>query len=198
MIWLLFVIPAVVIVYLAARFSRFRHIAEPIVSVIVALGLIIAAIVWWIDEARKPAADIEPPSTTNADASAERAKLALSDLAVVESRPAGVFHARGTITNGTERVTDYIRLSVVLDDCAEQPAAGGGRYALLLLTILPGESKPSTPSSPCAPASAPSSIPAGRRRSPMRASPTRKPHSHRTRAPCRAAPQLAPVLFAGP
>lgn len=143
MIWLLFVIPAVVIVYLAARFSRFRHIAEPIVSVIVALGLIIAAIVWWIDEARKPAADIEPPSTTNADASAERAKLALSDLAVVESRPAGVFHARGTITNGTERVTDYIRLSVVLDDCAEQPCRRvGADTPLLLLTILPGESKP--------------------------------------------------------
>ncbi|WP_377289915.1 hypothetical protein [Rhizobium sp. SG2393] len=142
MIWLLFAIPAVVIVYLAARFSRFRHIAEPVVSVIVALGLIVAATVWWIDEARKPAADIEPPGATSVNAAAERANLSISNLEVTESRPAGVFHAKGIIANGTARMTDYIRLSVVLQDCAANPCRRVGEDTpLLLLSILPGESK---------------------------------------------------------
>ncbi|SIQ24199.1 hypothetical protein SAMN05880582_1011217 [Rhizobium sp. RU20A] len=143
MIWLLFAIPAVVIVYLAARFSRFRHIAEPVVTVVVALGLIVAAIVWWIDEARRPAAEIAPPSVNRLDGAAERAKLTISDLSVVESRPAGVYQAKGTITNGTERMTDYIRLSLELEDCADKPCRRiGADTPLLLLSILPGESKP--------------------------------------------------------
>ncbi len=173
MIWLLFAIPAVVIVYLAARFSRFRHIAEPVVSVIVALGLIVAATVWWIDEARKPAADIEPPGATSVNAAAERANLSISNLEVTESRPAGVFHAKGIIANGTARMTDYIRLSVVLQDCAANPCRRVGEDTpLLLLSILPGEARASKPMLPCAPACVPSPGPNGRPPSQMPGFPT--------------------------
>ncbi|WP_075292129.1 hypothetical protein [Pararhizobium arenae] len=140
MIWIIPALAAILIVYFAMRSSRFRRFAEPVLSVLVAIGLCVAFVVWLTDDNRKPAAE---PSTA-----ARPAPPITPDQIVVETigfERNGTdlsFRATGTVRNTSGAFLEYFRLTAILEDCAETPCRLVGEdTALILARVPPGESQ---------------------------------------------------------
>ncbi len=142
MLWLIALPLGLVVVYLATRFSRFRQWAEPILSVAVAVGLLVAFIIWFSDrDGRKPAAP-EPVQTTQ-PAGLTAADIALDGLTFEQSQPGRSFRLRGTVTNKGQTLLEYFRLSVTLEDCPDDVCQTIGDDAALILARVPsGQSRP--------------------------------------------------------
>ncbi|MBD9647935.1 hypothetical protein JVX98_08145 [Ensifer sp. PDNC004] len=141
MLWLIALPLGLVVVYLAARFSRFRHWAEPILSVAVALGLLVAFIIWFVDRdgrtppAPKPVETTQPAGLTAAD-------VALEGLTFEQSQPERSFRLRGTVTNKGPQLLEYFRLAVTLENCPDGNCETIGNDTALILARVPaGQSR---------------------------------------------------------
>ncbi|MFB2550714.1 hypothetical protein [Ensifer soli] len=129
---------ALLIVYLAARSSRFRNIAEPILSVGVAILLLVAFVIWLTDRpAPEPQSeDVAAPALTAAD-------LSISAIAFEPARQATSYRATGTVTNAsTTARLDYFRLEATLETCPDRACTPvGSDEALIVLAVPPGQSR---------------------------------------------------------
>jgi hypothetical protein len=139
MIWIIPALAGILIVYFAMRSSRFRHFAEPVLSVMVAIGLASAFVVWLTDDNRKPAAE---PSTTEQPAPAITPdQVAVEGMGFERHGTDLSFRAIGTVRNTSGAFLDYFKLTAVLEDCAETPCRVIGEdTALILARVPPGES----------------------------------------------------------
>src|SRR6218665_1568313 len=119
MIWIITALAAILIVYFAMRSSRFRHLAEPVLSVMVAIGLGIAFVVWMTDDNRKPSQD---PAETERPAPVITAQqLVLEGLGFERNGTDLSFKATGSVRNTSDAFLDYFKLTAILEDCAEAP-----------------------------------------------------------------------------
>ncbi len=140
MLWLVALV-GVAVVYLAARFSRFRRWAEPILSVAVAIALLSAFIVWISDRSERKAPAPEPVATEPVTPAAEN--IALTDMTFEQSQPERSFRLRGTVTNNGATPLEYFRLAVTLEDCPEDSCTKIGDDTALLLSRVPvGQARP--------------------------------------------------------
>lgn len=143
MVLLLLAAAGLMIVVFATRFTRFRRVAEPVLSVLVALLLLSAFIVWLndgTDTQRDPATPLAPAS---GQVQIEAKDIALIDLAFTPIQPAGSYVASGTVRNDSAAFLDYFDLDVRLEDCATEPCRAVGRdQALVIARLPPGRSVP--------------------------------------------------------
>ncbi|WEZ83024.1 hypothetical protein P6U16_19200 [Rhizobium sp. 32-5/1] len=140
MIWIIPALAGLLVVYLAARFSRFRRFSEPVVSVAVAAGLISAFIVWWTDDAGK--APIKEPQNTVAISAILPENIAITDLVVAQGSPATTHHLSATIRNNSNLGLDYFTLVVTMQDCPNDVCMQIGQdEALVFARLGPGQSE---------------------------------------------------------
>lgn len=140
MIWFVPTFAALVLVYLAARFDRFRRFLEPALTVAVALALVSAFIVWTREDGNKGPS--EPQTSTQATVLAP-ADLNLSGLDFQPSTPETSFRVKGTVTNNGTVPLDYFRLTATLSDCAADPCkVVGSDTALIIARANPDEALP--------------------------------------------------------
>lgn len=138
MIWIIAALAGILIVYLAMRSSRFRHLAEPVLSVLVAIGLGVAFVVWLTDDNRSSP---EPVSNTSSAPLIKPEELALEKVGFGRNGTDLSFRATGTVRNNSSAYLDYFRLTAILEDCAETPCRLIGEdTALILARVPPGES----------------------------------------------------------
>ncbi|MFP5078122.1 hypothetical protein ACLE20_12505 [Rhizobium sp. YIM 134829] len=143
MVLLLLAAAGLTIVFFAARFTRFRRLAEPVLSVLVALLLISAFVVWLKDGSAKQVDPAPPLAPARAKVEIAPAEIALDDLTFTPSQPAGSYVATGTVRNDGAAFLDYFDLEVTLEDCAADPCrAIGNDEALVIARLPPGRSVP--------------------------------------------------------
>lgn len=143
MIWIIVAVAGLVIVYSALRWSRFRRFAEPVLSVLVALALLSAFLVW-LREGTSQDADNTPPPLSQTLPAIQPEEIGIEGLAFVRNRTTDMsYRLTGTVLNKSAYAVDYFRLSVVLEDCPEGNCRQiGNDTALILARLLPGQSQP--------------------------------------------------------
>ncbi|MEI2299626.1 hypothetical protein [Ensifer sp. MJa1] len=135
MLWLIALPLGLVIVYLAARFSRFRQWAEPILSVGVAVGLLVAFIIWFSDRDGPRPPVPEPVETQPAGLTVD--DVGLEGLTFEQSQPQRSFRLRGTVANKGSALLEYFRLSVTLENCPNGTCEKIGDDTALILARVP-------------------------------------------------------------
>ncbi|MBP1883407.1 hypothetical protein [Sinorhizobium mexicanum] len=139
MLWLIVLLVAVAIVYLAARYSRFRSQAELILSIAVALGLIVAFVIWLSDRGNQQASAPEPTRPAGLAA----ADVALEGVTFERNQSERSYRVRGTVHNGSSLALEYFRLTVTLEDCPGRACERiGDDTALILVRVPGGQSRP--------------------------------------------------------
>ncbi|MBB4185424.1 hypothetical protein [Sinorhizobium terangae] len=139
MLWLIVLLVAVAIVYLAARYSRFRSQAELILSVAVALGLIVAFVIWLSDRGSQQPPTPEP--TRPAGLTTE--DVALEGVTFERNQSERSYRVRGTVHNRSAAALEYFRLTVTLEDCPGGACEQiGDDTALILVRVPGGQSRP--------------------------------------------------------
>jgi hypothetical protein len=159
MFWIIPALAGLLVVYLAARFSRFRRFAEPVVSVAVAAALISAVIVWWTDGSRD--IPVSEPENTVAASGIVPEDIAVTDLVVAQGSPATTHHLTATIRNNSDLGLDYFTLVVTMQDCPNDVCTEIGQDETLVLARLgPGQSQSirTTLTFPLSPLSPPTAI----------------------------------------
>lgn len=140
MIWILPALAGLLIVYFAMRSSRFQRFAEPGLSLIVAVGLIVAFIIWLKDTG--PVKEPSVPAPQQAEPSLTPDQLAIEGLALTNSGRDRSYRAVGTVINNSLFDLDYFRLTVTLEDCpGDQCKKVGEDTALVLARIPAGQSQ---------------------------------------------------------
>lgn len=140
MIWILPALAGLLIVYFAMRSSRFQRFAEPGLSLIVAVGLIVAFIIWLKDTG--PVKGPSVPAPQQAEPSLTPDQLAVEGLALTNSGRDRSYRAVGTVINNSLFDLDYFRLTVTLEDCpGDQCKKVGEDTALVLARIPAGQSQ---------------------------------------------------------
>ncbi|MDQ0321027.1 hypothetical protein QO002_003165 [Pararhizobium capsulatum DSM 1112] len=139
MIWIIPALAGILIVYFAMRSSRFRRFAEPVLSVFVAIGLMVAFVIWLTDDnsnsASKPTTERPAPLITPE-------QLVLEGLGFERNGTDLSFRATGSVRNTSGAFLDYFKLTAILEDCAETPCRLIGEdTALILARVPPGESQ---------------------------------------------------------
>ena len=136
MIWA-FAVAAAAILYLALRFRRFQSWVEPVLTIVVAIGLAAALLIWFVED-RAPSGT---PVVPNAAAPALSADLVtLSEMQANVGQPKTSYRVTGQVTNGGTVPMQSFRLDVVLSDCPGGTCREIGRDdALVVLRLLPGE-----------------------------------------------------------
>jgi hypothetical protein len=138
MIWA-FAVAAAAILYLALRFRRFQSWVEPALTIVVALGLASALLIWFVDE-RAPSGEVATPSANVSVLSGDMVDL--SDMQAAAGQTKTSFRVTGRITNKGTVPMQSFRLDVVLSDCPNGTCREVGRdSALIVLRVLPGESE---------------------------------------------------------
>ncbi|MGB3876099.1 MAG: hypothetical protein WA980_09645 [Shinella zoogloeoides] len=138
MIWA-FAVAAAAILYLALRFRRFQSWVEPVLTIVVAIGLAGALLVWFVDE-RVPSSDPATPGSTAAALTAD--DVSLSEMQASVSQTKTSYRVTGRLTNKGTMPLQSFRLDVVLSDCPNGACREAGRdSALIVLRVLPGESQ---------------------------------------------------------
>jgi len=135
MIWA-FAVAAAAILYLALRFRRFRSWVEPALTVVVAIGLASALLIWFVDE-QAPSGPVTPatPALT-ADS------IKLTDMQASAGQTATSYRVTGRAANNGTVPLQSFRLDVVLSDCPKGACREVGRdSALIVLRVLPGQSQ---------------------------------------------------------
>lgn len=141
MIWA-FAVAAAAILYLALRFRRFQSWVEPALTIVVALGLASALLIWFVDE-RAPSGEAVTPNATAPALTEETVEL--SDMQATAGQTKTSFRVTGRIANKGTVPMQSFRLDVVLSDCPNGTCREVGRdSALIVLRVLPGESQPFT------------------------------------------------------
>lgn len=137
MIWA-FAVAAAATLYLALRFRRFQSWVEPALTVVVAIGLAAALLIWFVDE-RAPSGTTDEPGSTVPALSQDT--VALSDMQAGAGQTKTSYRITGRITNTGAAPLQSFRLDVVLSDCPNGTCREVGRDdALIVLRVLPGES----------------------------------------------------------
>ncbi len=139
MIWA-FAVAAAAILYLALRFRRFQSWVEPVLTLVVAIGLASALLIWFVEE-RAPSGDpVTPNSSTPALAADE---VELLEMQATAGQTKTSFRVTGRLANKGGQPMQSFRLDVVLSDCPAGTCREVGRdSALIVLRVLPGESQP--------------------------------------------------------
>jgi hypothetical protein len=155
MIWA-FLVAAVTTLYLALRFRSFRSWVEPALTIVVAIGLAAALLIWFVEDRAVPGA------TDSADGQASPAEIiGLSDMQAEVGQTATSFRVTGLVTNHGDVALQSFRLDMALADCPTETCREvGSDDALIVLRILPGQTLPFTtfavfPRSDLAPVTAP-------------------------------------------
>lgn len=139
MVWA-FLVAAVAILYLALRFRRFRSWVEPVLTIVVAIGLAAALLIWFTEDRSVPGNTAT--GAANGDPSFADA-VVLSDLAAEPGQTGTSFRISGTVTNGSATALQSFRVDIVLSDCPADDCREIGRdSALIILRLLPGETRP--------------------------------------------------------
>ncbi|WP_313192686.1 hypothetical protein [Shinella zoogloeoides] len=138
MIWA-FAVAAAAILYLALRFRRFQSWVEPVLTIVVAIGLAGALLVWFVDE-RAPSGDAATPGSTAAALTAD--DVSLSEMQANVGQTKTSYRVTGRLTNKGAAPLQSFRLDMVLSDCPNGTCREAGRdSALIVLRVLPGESQ---------------------------------------------------------
>lgn len=138
MIWA-FAVAAAAILYLALRFRRFQSWVEPALTIVVAIGLAAALLIWFVDE-RAPSGAVVVQDTAAPALSADNVEL--SETAASAGQTKTSFRVTGRIANKGTLPMQSFRLDVVLSDCPNGTCREVGRdSALIVLRVLPGESQ---------------------------------------------------------
>lgn len=140
MFWIIPALAGLLVVYLAARFSRFRRFAEPIVSLAVAAALLSAIVVWWTDGSRSAA--VPKPENAVAVPAILPDDIAVTDFVVVQGSPATSHNLSATIQNNSDLGLDYFTLVVTMQDCPNDVCTLIGQdEALVFARLGPGQSE---------------------------------------------------------
>ncbi|TCQ27771.1 hypothetical protein [Rhizobium sp. PP-CC-3G-465] len=143
MLWISLAIASLVVVALAVWDQRFRKMAEPALSVLVAVGLISAFVVWWTDDNARPPESLSPVTADQPVATIAESQVRLENLQFEKSTPASSYVVTGTVHNDSTAFLDYFTLDVTLDDCPSGACRTIGRDdALIIARIPPGHSAP--------------------------------------------------------
>ena len=138
MIWA-FAVAAAAILYLALRFRRFQSWVEPVLTIVVAIGLAGALLVWFVDE-RAPSGDAATPGSTAAALTSD--DVSLSEMQANVGQTKTSYRVTGRLTNKGAAPLQSFRLDMVLSDCPNGTCREAGRdSALIVLRVLPGESQ---------------------------------------------------------
>jgi hypothetical protein len=138
MIWA-FAVAAAAILYLALRFRRFQSWVEPALTIVVAIGLAAALLIWFVEE-RAPSGGVVVQDTAAPALSADNVELSETEANAGQTKTS--FRVTGRITNKGTVPMQSFRLDVVLSDCPNGTCREVGRDdALILLRVLPGESQ---------------------------------------------------------
>ncbi|WEX86160.1 hypothetical protein PZN02_002421 [Sinorhizobium garamanticum] len=139
MLWLIVLLVAVAIVYLAARYSRFRNRAELVLSIAVALGLTVAFVIW-LSERGNQQAPVPEPSRPAGLATED---IALEGMTFERNQSKRSYRVRGTAHNRSALSLEYFRLTVTLEDCPGGTCERiGDDTALILVRVPGGQSRP--------------------------------------------------------
>ncbi len=136
MIWIFPALAGLLIVYFAMRSSRFQRFAEPALSLMVAVGLIIAFIIWISEGNNTPNAETDQsrqqvqPALTPDD-------ISVDGLAFTRNRPDTSYRATGAVVNKSGFNLDYFKLSVTLEDCPQNQCRMLGEDTALILARIP-------------------------------------------------------------
>ena len=95
MIWA-FAVAAAAILYLALRFRRFRSWVEPVLTIVVAIGLASALLIWFVDE-RTPTGTAATPDITTPSLTADSVDLA--DMQASPGQTKTSYRITGRIAN---------------------------------------------------------------------------------------------------
>ncbi|MCJ8052475.1 hypothetical protein GB928_000115 [Shinella curvata] len=137
MIWA-FAVAAAAILYLALRFRRFQSWVEPVLTIVVAIGLAAALLIWFMED-RAPSDTPVMPEVETSALSAD--VVTLSEMQAVAGQTRTSFRITGQVTNGGTVPMQSFRLDVVLSDCPDGTCREVGRDdALIVSRVLPNES----------------------------------------------------------
>ncbi|MFT4160193.1 hypothetical protein [Shinella sp.] len=138
MIWA-FAVAAAAILYLALRFRRFQSWVEPVLTIVVAIGLAGALLVWFVDE-RVPSGDAATSGSTAAALTAD--DVSISEMQANVGQTKTSYRVTGRLTNKGAAPLQSFRLDMVLSDCPNGTCREAGRDStLIVLRVLPGESQ---------------------------------------------------------
>lgn len=136
MIWIFPAVAGLLIVYFAMRSSRFRRFAEPVLSILVALALV-SAFVIWINEGRTPAEAVTDPGDVQAQPALTPQDISVAGLDFTRNQPDMSYRATGTVKNNSGYNLDYFKLSVTLEDCPQNNCRTLGVDTALILARVP-------------------------------------------------------------
>jgi hypothetical protein len=136
MIWIFPAIAGLLIVYFAMRSSRFRRFAEPVLSILVALGLVSAFVVWMKDGSGD-SNETDPPPFTQSRPAITPEELVLEGLTFTRNRPDTSYRVTGTIVNRSAANLTNFNLTVTLQDCPGNVCTTVGEDTALILARVP-------------------------------------------------------------
>jgi hypothetical protein len=136
MIWIFPAIAGLLIVYFAMRSSRFRRFAEPVLSILVALGLVSAFVVW-LRDGNTESKDNDPPPFTQNRPVIQPEDLALENLQFTRNRPDTSYRVTGTVLNKSAANLTNFNLTVTLEDCPNDTCKTVGEDTALILARVP-------------------------------------------------------------
>lgn len=136
MIWIFPAVAGLLIVYFAMRSSRFRHFAEPVLSILVALGLVSAFVVW-MREGGAQSNDTESPPFTQSRPVILPEEIALERLQFTRNRPDTSYRVTGTVVNKSAANLTNFNLTVTLEDCPNDVCKAIGEDTALILARVP-------------------------------------------------------------
>lgn len=136
MIWIFPAVAGLLIVYFAMRSSRFRRFAEPVLSILVALGLVLAFVIWMREGGAESNVNDPPPFTQNRPVILPE-EIALEGLQFTRNRPDTSYRVTGTVLNRSAANLTNFNLTVRLEDCPNETCKTVGEDTALILARVP-------------------------------------------------------------
>lgn len=134
-----FAVIAVAILYLAVRFKRFQSWVEPVLTIVVAIGLTVALLLWLTDNRSIAPEPVQPRIVIAPE------EIELSDMQFAAGQPATSYRITGTITNKSAVPLQSFRLTIDLADCPNGTCKQiGSDTALIIARVPPGQRQPFT------------------------------------------------------
>ena len=136
MIWIFPALAGLLIVYFAMRSSRFRRFAEPVLSILVALALLSAFVVWMRDGTGE-SNDSDPPPFTQYRPVILPEEIELEGLQFTRNRPDTSYRVTGKVINKSAANLMNFNLTVTLQDCPDDVCKTVGEDTALILARVP-------------------------------------------------------------